>query len=270
MEEEKKLTSPEEFLEGLMQEKQDKSLNIYQKLAKIRSYVEVLEQTKKAYGYNYTPLADILANIVGIMAKQKVSLLPSIIYDSASVTPYSYVKSKRAKDGTIIEENVNEIIVSGYSSWTWVNDENPEERIELPWFFTGSQLDPSQAFGSGLTYSFRYFLINYFQISTVENDVEQWRSKQKEAEESEMKEVNEKIIQEIDKNIRLLLADNPDKSDDVKKLASKYVKGGNYFAIKDVDISSKMLQELNEIVKSAAEENKKNKKTAKSDSKETK
>lgn len=57
-----------------------------------------------------------------------------------------------------------------------MNDDNPEERIEVPWFIAGSQADPAQAVGSGLTYGLRQFLMQSFQIATLDGeDPDDWR-----------------------------------------------------------------------------------------------
>ena len=81
--------------------------------------------------------------------------------------------------------------------YTWVNDDNPSERIEVPWVTVGQQEDASQSFGSGLTYTYRYFLLKFFGISTVEDDPDSWRSKQKEAAEAESREIADRTIAEL-------------------------------------------------------------------------
>ena len=52
----------------------------------------------------------------------------------------------------------------------WVNAETPDDRIECDWFMVGRQKDPSQGFGSGLTYSERYFMLKFFNIPTDDDD----------------------------------------------------------------------------------------------------
>jgi hypothetical protein len=64
------------------------------------------------------------------MKKYGLSLIPSIAPDTTVVEPYSYKKTKTMKGtGEIYDENINEILVSADMSFTWVNNENPEERI---------------------------------------------------------------------------------------------------------------------------------------------
>ena len=73
------------------------------------------------------------------------------------VRPINYTKKRVLKDGTIFEEPINEFIVTAELEMEWVNNENPEEKIVVPWGFVGHQSDASQALGSGLTYASRYF-----------------------------------------------------------------------------------------------------------------
>ncbi len=219
-------------------------LNIYQKLAKIRKQVEVIQKNKSGYGYKYVTDEEILAKITGFMEKYELSLLPGIVPCSTEVIPYSTKKTKTTKDGKIYEENVNEVLIRSDMTFTWVNNANPEERIEVPWALIGHQSDGSQSFGSGLTYSMRYFLLKYFNVSTPEDDPDKWRSKQKAAEVEEDKAVAEEIVKEVDTVIKAYLVNNPNKGEEIKKFVGKYVKGGNYFNISESVLAAKLLEDL--------------------------
>ena len=52
-----------------MAEQDLKNLNIYQKLAKIRKQVEVIQKNKAGYGYKYVSEDEILARISTFMDK---------------------------------------------------------------------------------------------------------------------------------------------------------------------------------------------------------
>jgi len=219
-------------------------LNIYQKLAKIRKPVEVMKRDTKAYGYNYTKEESILAKITVFMEKYGLSLIPGIVEGSTVVQPYNYKKTKTTPKGDIYEENVNEVLINADMVWTWVNNDNPEERIVVPWAMVGQQSDASQSFGSGLTYASRYFLLKYFNISTSNDDPDKFRSKQREAEASEDKLIAEQIIQDVDTHIKRYLAGSPDKRDELAKLVTKYVKSGDYFTIKESTLAGKLMQDV--------------------------
>lgn len=223
------------------------TLNIYQKLAKIRKQVEVIQKNKSGFNYKYVTDDELLAKITAFMDKYELSLIPSIVQGTMKHEQYHYLKTKFDKSTKqSYEEHNNEIIVSADMIFSWVNNESPEERVDVPWIIIGQQADGSQAFGSGLTYSMRYFLLKYFNIATPDDDVDNWRSKQKAAEAAEDLAIAKQIIEEVDKTIKNFLAQNPKESDKVKELVSKYVKNGNYFAITESALATKLLTELQE------------------------
>lgn len=150
------------------------------------------------------------------MKKYGVSLIPQIVPETANVKQLVTSTTKFTKTGDAYEAKSSEMLVTADMIFRWVDDANPKDFIDVPWFVTGSQGDPSQALGSGLTYCTRYFLCNYFQIAQADSDVDAYRSKQKEAEVSEDKAIAEEIISQFDGVVRKFLADHPDKSDDVK------------------------------------------------------
>lgn len=224
----------------------EEKLNIYQKLAKIRKQVEVIEKNKNGYGYKYVTEDEILAKITVFMEKYNLSLLPEIVAGTTQVEPYTYKKTKTTKDGVFYEENANEILVAADMVWTWVNNDDPSERVAVPWALVGQQSDASQALGSGLTYSGRYFLLKFFNIATPDNDPDNFRAKQRAAEMEAEKKVTEAIIQNIDAKIRAFLDANASRSEEVKKFVAKYAKNGNYFSITESSLASKLLRDFAE------------------------
>lgn len=218
-------------------------LNLYQKLAKIRKQVEVVQKNKSGYGYKYVTDDELLAKITVGMDKYGVSLVPNIVPGTLRVEPYTYKKTKRDKNGSY-EEAVNEFTAVCDMSYVWVNNDNPEETVTVSWSMVGQQSDASQCLGSGLTYSMRYFLLKYFNVATPDDDPDNWRSKQKATEAAEDKALAEQIINTLDGVVKVFLAENPKRSDDVKKLMSKYAKGGNYFAITESALAAKVLEDF--------------------------
>ena len=220
-------------------------LNLYQKLAKIRKSVEVLEKDKDGYNYRYVTDALILSKITGLMDSLHVSLIPSVKPGTMTVTPYAYSKTKvNKRTGEVYEEKSAEILTQAEMLYSWINDDNPAERIEIPWVMVGQQEDASQSFGSGLTYTYRYFLLKYFGISTVEDDPDNWRSRQREAAEAEGKEASAKIIGEVDTLVKQYLAEHTDQREEIVKFLSRYVKGGNYTKITEPVMATKLLNDF--------------------------
>lgn len=220
------------------------SLNLVQKLAKIRAMSDVVSKEKSGYNYKYADITTILANITSGMKKYRVSLVPSVVPETACVEQNVVSSTKFDKTGKPYEQKVTEMLVKADMLFTWINDDNPEDKIEVPWFVTGSQTDPSQAFGSGLTYCTRYFLTNYFQIAQADNDVDSYRSKQKAAEVSEDRAVAEEIIEKFDVLLKKYLTDKPDDTEQVKKFLSRYAKSANYFSIKEPALAAKLVEDF--------------------------
>ncbi len=222
----------------------EEKLNLIQKLAKIRAISDVAQKNKKGYHSSYADITGILANVTAGMKKYGVSLIPCIVPGTSEISQNVVVNTKFDKTGKAYEQTTTEMLYKADMVFRWVNDEDSNDCIEVPWFVTGSQSDPSQAMGGGLTYTTRYFLTSFFQIAQPETDVDAYRSKQKEAEASEDKAIAEQIIAEFDKVVKQFLADNPTKSDEVKKFINKYAKNANYFVIKEPELASKLLSDF--------------------------
>ena len=222
----------------------EEKLNLIQKLAKIRAISDVAQKNKKGFNYTYADITAILANVTGGMKKYGVSLIPCIVPGTAEVAQNVVVNTKVDKTGKVYDQTSTEMLFKADMVFKWVNDDDKSDFIEVPWFVTGSQSDPSQALGSGLTYCTRYFLTSYFQIAQPETDVDAYRSKQKEAEASEDVAIAKQIIEEFDKLLKQYLADHQDKSEEVKKFISKFAKNANYFAIKEPELASKLLTDF--------------------------
>lgn len=227
----------------------EEPLNIYQKLAKVRKQVEVIQRNKKGYGYSYVSEDEIMSKISVFLDKLNLSLIPSIVGDSTKVEPYHYTKTKSTKEGKIYEEQVNELLVHSDMEYTWVNNDNPEEQIKVGWAMVGQQADASQAFGSGLSYAARYFLLKYFNVATPNDDPDEFRRKQKEAEAAEEKQLISELISAIDAYTNQYLERNPGEAKQIKQFFAQYVAGGNYFKLKDSKQAAEVLSKLEETFK---------------------
>ena len=216
-------------------------MNIYEKLAEVRKLVEVMQRDARAYGYNYVKEEDLLAKITVGMNTYGLTLLPGICPGTTEVSPYTYTKTKTVKNGQTYDEHVNEILVSADMTYTWVDNESGET-IFVPWAMVGQQSDASQAFGSGLTYANRYFLLKYFQVATPNDDPDNWRSKQKEAEAEQDSMVCEAIIEQIDDATQAYLAAHKDDRKNVHAFFSEYVDKGNYKKITDPVLAARVLE----------------------------
>lgn len=223
---------------------EQKALSIHQKLAKIRKQVEVIQKDKSGYNYKYVSDDEIMARISGLMEKYDLNLIPKIVPGTVHVIPYSTKKTRTTRDGKPYEENVNEILVCADMVFDWVNVDNPEEHVEVPWVVIGHQDDASQSLGSGLTYCTRYFLLKFFNVATPDDDPDKWRGKQKAASESEEKMIVKEIIDNFDTKVKAYLAANPKDAESVKAMIGKYAKNSDYFKITESSLAAKMAQEF--------------------------
>lgn len=222
------------------------TLSLIQKLAKIRAMSDVVKKDKKGFNYSYVQITTILASITAGMKKYGVSLIPSIVPGTSSVTQNVIENVKVSKDGTVTPTKTTEMLFFAEMNFRWINDDNPEEVIDVPWVATGSMSDPSQAMGGAMTYTTRQFLTSYFQIAQTDQDIDAFRSKQKEAEEVETKAVIAEIIKEIDSIVKNIVQKNPDKRDEMIEFITRFVKGANYNAIKDLTTATNLINGLKE------------------------
>lgn len=223
---------------------QTKDLNLVQKLAKIRDIASVAKREKQGYGYTYVDITAILAKVTAGMKKYGISLVPCIVPGTAEVEIVTMVDTKVDKAGKPYEKKTTESMVTADMVFKWIDDDNPEDHLDVPWFVVGSQADPSQSFGSGLSYSLRQFLTTYFQIAQSDIDPDAYRTKQKEAEASEERAIAEGIIEQFDATVKQFLADHPDMKETVVKFIARYAKKSDYFTIKEPKLAAKLLEDF--------------------------
>lgn len=228
-------------------------LNLHQKILKIANIAGVLQRTKEGYGYKYVPEEDIQAKVTAGMQKYGLMLYESIVPGSLRWETRDYLKGKDSKGN---EKWARDVIVAADTVYTWVNVDNPEERLEVPWVIIGQMEDAAQAFGAGTTYCNRYFLMKSLQLATTEADPDNYRSKQLDAENTEekikadreAKELAEAIAKVTEKG-NALLAAGIDKKDLTTTIAGVNGGNGNPKSIKSVEIATKALKALDGIKK---------------------
>ena len=127
-------------------------LNLLQKLVEIRKNVTYFTKDTKGYKYDYVSGSQVLSKIKSKMDELGIILQPII------------------GDDQKIEKQGADWFYMSKMTYIWINADNPEDRLETPWFLCGTQNDPSKAFGSALTYSERYFLLKFFCVPTDDVD----------------------------------------------------------------------------------------------------
>lgn len=135
-------------------------MNLHQKLVEVRKSIASFSKDKESYGYSYISGTQVLSKIKSKMDELGVLLFPSIKNQNHEIFNY---KDKYGKDK-------QDFLVYGEMVYQWINAESPEDKIEIPFQFLGQQDEISKAFGSGLTYSERYFLLKFFGVPTDDDD----------------------------------------------------------------------------------------------------
>jgi hypothetical protein len=140
-------------------------LNLHQKLVEVRKSIDGFTKDAKSFNYSYVSGSQVLSKIQAKMNELGVLLVPKIADQTFQTYDYQVYdkKSDSMKDKT-------DFIVHGTMSYTWKNADDPSDTLEVPFYYTGQQDDISKAFGSGLTYSERYFLLKFFNLPTDDAD----------------------------------------------------------------------------------------------------
>lgn len=87
------------------------TLNLIQKLAKIRAISDVVAKEKRGYNYSYADITSILAKITAGMKKYGVSLIPQIVPGTSHVEQLVTSNTKFTKTGEAYEAKTSEIVL---------------------------------------------------------------------------------------------------------------------------------------------------------------
>lgn len=135
-------------------------MNIQQKLIEIKKVIGTLKKDADGYGYKFVSGNQILNKITETMNEHGVLLEPYVT--AGDWKTFEYVNNKGV--------DKTDFVVTADMQFHWVNSDEPTDRIVCNWLLFGQQDDISKAFGSGLTYSERYFLLKYFGVPTDADD----------------------------------------------------------------------------------------------------
>lgn len=229
----------------------NKEMNLHQKILKIADMAGVLQKTASGYSYRYVPEEDIQAKVTAGLQKYGVMLYNSIVPGTIKVVPYQYEKYDAKIKGL---KPVNEILVSADMTYTWVNVDKPEEKLETTWALVGQMEDAAQAMGAGLTYGNRYYLMKQLQLATTESDPDNYRSKQKKAENYEQEAADKAAAEELAKHIKevvdfgsKLIKGGMDKKEMMSIVAKFNNDNGNPSSIETIEICDQILEEFSKI-----------------------
>ena len=140
-------------------------LNIQQKLVEVRKSIQGFNKDTKGFGFEYVSGSQILRAIKGKMDELGVLLIPRVDYDTLHWEKHEYTTKKGEKK--------LDFIITMKMKYTWVNAEDPEDKIEIDWVCIGQQTDDiAKAVGTAMTYNERYFLLKFLGLPTDEDDAD--------------------------------------------------------------------------------------------------
>lgn len=141
-------------------------LSLAQKLVKVRASIGGFSKDTKADKYQYVSGSQVLSKVLDTMNELNLLLVPSMVHGTSVVSRYNY--TRKYKSGG--ESEVVDYVVESQMMMTWI-DADTGETLEVPWQLYGEQeSDVAKAFGSGLTYTERYFLMKFFNQPTDADD----------------------------------------------------------------------------------------------------
>lgn len=143
-------------------------MNIYQKLLAVRKSVSYLQKENTGYQYKYVSSSQVLAAVRIATNEQGLILIPRIVSQKIS---------------TMEKKGQNKVSLQRFTelemTYTWVNADEPGEKIECPWSAQGVD-DSEKGLGKALTYAEKYFLLKFFLIPTDADDPDCFQKKTEE------------------------------------------------------------------------------------------
>ena len=140
-------------------------MNIQQKLVEVRKSIHGFNKDTKGFGFDHVSGSQILRAIKGKMDELGVLLIPRVDYDTLHWEKHEYTTKKGEKK--------LDFIITMKMKYTWVNAEDPQDKIEIDWICIGQQTDDiAKAVGTAMTYNERYFLLKFLGLPTDEDDAD--------------------------------------------------------------------------------------------------
>lgn len=165
-----------------------------EKLMELKKLVSIMQKNSEGHGYKYVSEESILLAINDKMIELGLKLTP--VFKEGSL--YSEIINYQNAKG----QPKTDVLVRSEIQFIW-KDIETQETETINWALLGQQADGSQALGSGLTYSNRYFLLKYFNVATSEDDPDKIRSEMEaELERKKLSAMQTKIKKTLEKLIK--------------------------------------------------------------------
>ena len=147
------------------------NLNIYQKLIEVRKSVPYLKKESQGHQYQYTGSSQVLSSVRAKMDELGLLLTTKVIgHNLLTETVENKDKYDNLKKTTTYFTELD-------IEFTWINVENPEEIITIPFYGQGVDIAGEKGVGKALTYAEKYFLLKQFNIATDKDDPDAFQEK---------------------------------------------------------------------------------------------
>jgi len=138
------------------------SLNIYQRLSNVRKTCGYIKKENEGYQFKYVSSSQTLGHLHNAINENGLILIPEIVSQDLQETTN--------------QKGNKEVFTKLSMVFTWVNIDNPDEKIICQW--TAQGLDNAEkGIGKALTYAEKYFLLKFFNIATDKDDPDKFQEK---------------------------------------------------------------------------------------------
>jgi len=138
------------------------SLNIYQRLSNVRKTCGYIKKENEGYQFKYVSSSQTLGHLHNAINENGLILIPEIVSQDLQETTN--------------QKGNKEFFTKLNMVFTWVNIDNPDEKIVCQW--TAQGLDNAEkGIGKALTYAEKYFLLKFFNIATDKDDPDKFQEK---------------------------------------------------------------------------------------------
>ena len=145
-------------------------MNIYQKLIEVRKAVPFLQKDASGQQYKYNSSSQVIAAVRAKLDEMGLLLITELVNHNLLSETIEYVDKDRPKKTTTYFTEVDLLM-------TWVNAENPEEQIKIPWYAQGVDIAGEKGVGKALTYGEKTFMLKQFNIATDQMDVDAFQQR---------------------------------------------------------------------------------------------
>lgn len=146
-------------------------MNIYQKLVEVRKAVPYLQKEAEGQQYKYVGSSQVLSSVRSKMDELGLLLTVKVLgHNVNGETVENTDKYGKIKKTTTFFTELD-------LEFTWINAENPEETLTLPFYGQGVDIAGEKGVGKALTYAEKYFLLKQFNIATDKDDPDSFQQK---------------------------------------------------------------------------------------------